>query len=115
MEAYELMHKDLAVLSLEYDPSSSRIAKIDDVIDLRHAPLSVANDRLLRSSSYDLTRLMNRWLSKRSIPLSRHGIAATLRSASLDNTRELAIAGLGASLTDCYWVTCSHPPSSFAA
>lgn len=104
METYELMHKDLAILSLEYDPASSRIADIIEVFDLGHAPLSVANDRLLRSSTYDLTQLMNRWLSKRSIPLSRHGIAAALRSASLYNTRELAIAGLGASLTDCYWL-----------
>lgn len=103
MRSFTLMHANHEVLRFSYDESSSRIASIDEIRELDHAPLFFWNDRIARIRDYDMVARMNKWIDRRAVPLSRNNLKAAFADFGDDLPRTLAMKSYLLSLSDQYW------------
>ena len=94
-----LMHKRLAVATLELDEATGLIQKIHDVLAPAHLPVGIS----FRKGAADRAAL-NDWWANRSIPASRSGIQEVLETLDITNTRLLLVRCYGLSLSDQYWI-----------
>lgn len=93
------MHKDIPVLDIDLDESTSLIQKLGTAHHIEHLPLGTFNQHNI----VDRTEL-NAWWTDRSIPASRSGIRKALETLGLPNTQLLLTRCFGLSLSDQYWV-----------
>lgn len=96
---YELMHKDICVLTMEIRDKQGWINRICEVMEPKHLPVGVP----FEDNSVDEVEL-NDWWTKRSIPLSRRGIRDLIEALYIGTPTELLTKCFGLSLSDQYWV-----------
>lgn len=94
-----LMHKRIAVASIELDDATGFIQKIGEIYAPEHLPIGIS----VKNGVADRTAL-NTWWTDRSIPASRSGIRETLETLEISNTKILLIRCYGLSLSDQYWI-----------
>jgi hypothetical protein len=92
------MHKDIPVIDIEIDRETKVIAGIGTMRDKAHLPPGVFHEDTVERG------WLNQWWVLRSIPASRDGIRKALEILNRENTGELAVEGLGLSLSDHYWI-----------
>jgi len=95
----DLMHKNISVLSFEYDEYSGSITHIYDIYSPQHIPLGIKFNGET-ADRYDL----NRWWSSRAIPSSRDGLADALEALGVNAVASLLARNYGLSLSDQYWI-----------
>ncbi len=98
MSDFELMHKDLGVCTVSIDESGS-IRSVRDITASDHLPVGT-----YPSIESDLTKGLNSWWSRRSIPASRDNLQPFLSQCGLETSSALMTATRGLSLSDCYWL-----------
>lgn len=99
MAVFELMSRDVSVLSYDYDEGLHAIVGIRGVTAPEYAPPAcVGLDG--RISSADLSW----WWRHRGIPASRPRLERLLETVGLDSVTELVERAMGLSLSDRYWV-----------
>lgn len=94
-----LMHKRIAVASIELDDATGFIQKIGEIYAPDHLPIGIS----VKNGVADRTAL-NTWWTDRSIPASRSGIREALETLEISNTKMLLIRCYGLSLSDQYWI-----------
>ena len=94
-----LMHKNIPVMSFEYDDISGSITRLYETYSTEHLPVGVicANGVIDR---YDL----NRWWTARAIPMSRDGLIDILYTLGINVVTPLLGKNYGLSLSDQYWI-----------
>ncbi len=94
-----LMHKNIPVMSLEFDEVTGSITQINDIYEPSHLPvgLSLTNGSVER-------RELNRWWLSRAIPASRSGLKEALEKLNIASTAELLGKSYGLNLSDQYWM-----------
>ncbi len=95
---YELMHKDICVLTMEIKDKQNWINRVCEVINPEHLPVGVP----FKKNIVDRAEL-NDWWTKRSIPTSRAGIRNLIETLDIGMPTELLTKGFGLSLSDQYW------------
>lgn len=93
-----LMHKDLPVLSAEYDSDEISFIKVKEIYNWDHVPYSVRKD-----DTVSLKRL-NHWFRWRGIPDYRIGLNRLLDRLGKDNQYELLNEYYALSVSDHYWL-----------
>lgn len=94
-----LMHKRIAVASIELDDATGFIQKIVEIYAPEHLPIGIS----VKNGVADRTAL-NTWWTDRSIPASRSGIREALETLEIANTKILLLRCYGLSLSDQYWI-----------
>lgn len=96
---YKLMHKNIPVVSLEFDDITGVFTKVYDIIDQAHLPvgISVINGKIDR-------RELHYWWVSRAIPMSRLGLKEALEKMCISNTTEMLGKSFGLNLSDQYWI-----------
>ena len=94
-----LMHKRIAVASIELDDATGFIQKIVEIYAPEHLPIGIS----VKNGVADRTAL-NTWWTDRSIPASRSGIREALETLEIANTKILLLKCYGLSLSDQYWI-----------
>lgn len=93
-----LMHGDIPVATVLID-RCGHPTTLGEICDPEHPHVGVkTGDR--EESLYGL----NRWWSKRAIPISRPGVSAMLESVGIASTESLQIMSKGVSPSDSYWI-----------
>ena len=96
---YQLMHKQILVLSFSLDSETSAILRIGKIERPEHIPVGIP----VRKGVVDRAAL-NAWWQGRAIPASRQGIHRALEEMSVPSTHALLEKCMGLSLSDQYWV-----------
>lgn len=96
---YQLMHKQVPVLSFSLDSETSAILRIGKIERPEHVPVGIP----VRKGVVDRAAL-NAWWQGRAIPASRQGIHRALEEMSVPSTHALLEKCMGLSLSDQYWV-----------
>lgn len=96
---YILMHKRIPVISIEFDNVTDYTQKICDVYNPKHLPIGIS----IKNGIVD-KNTFNTWWMSRSIPASRIGIAKTLKTLEISDTKVLLLKCYGLSLSDQYWI-----------
>ena len=96
---YQLMHKQIPVLSFSLDSETSAILRIGKIERPEHIPVGIP----VRKGLVDRAAL-NAWWQGRAIPASRQGIHRALEEMSVPSTHALLEKCMGLSLSDQYWV-----------
>jgi hypothetical protein len=102
---YTLMHKTLAVASIEIVEEVSAITRIHDIMEPWHYPVGVEPGL----GGAALGKL-NDWWKGRAIPASRSGLWEALENMNISSPGELLLKCYGLSLSDQYWVKPDHKP-----
>lgn len=97
------MHRDIPVTDVEIDEYSN-IVSLGVLYNKEHLPTGTLN-----KAGIDRKRL-NRWWTKRSIPISRTGVKEVLDSLDLTLPQQLVQKCYGLSLSDQYWVSPADKP-----
>ena len=95
---YELMHKNVEVVTLDIDESEGNMNSVISVVDRVHLPVGTFVNGFLDSSK------LKQWWRERSIPKSRTGIGDVLETLDIPDTEALLRKSLGLSLSDHYWI-----------
>lgn len=93
------MHKDICVLTGDYDPSKHKFRSIRRMEHPDHLPVGV----LMKGKKADLAAL-NHWLIWRGIPSYRVGLETLLERFEIDDEKELLEAECALSVSDNYWL-----------
>ncbi len=95
---YELMHKNIKVLTMEIDEKDGWISKIYETHHPDHLPVGVSykRDNVERAE-------LNEWWTGRSIPASRAGIRDLIETLDIVKPTALLTKCYGLSLSDQYW------------
>ena len=96
MEDLWLMHGDVRVarISVNTQGSIESIKKIDSVDHMPPGTLACEQETIIR---------LNRWWSKRAIPISRRDRSKTIREIGLQTPESLMVRSNEISLSDSYW------------
>ncbi len=93
-----LMHGDISVASVHID-RYGHLTSLGEIFDEDHLPVGVkTGDREHTLEGLD------RWWSKRAIPISRPGVSAMLESMGIASTESLQMMSKGLGLSDSYWI-----------
>lgn len=93
-----LMLRDRPVARFTIEPETLRIQGKVAIYDPRALPVGTFD----RSGAFSRP-LLEKWLSRRGIPMTRGRAEDVLSSLGMESTSELAMAGFGFSLSDQYW------------
>lgn len=96
---YLLLQKNFPVALLQMQEETGYILSVDEVYDAERMPLGT----IMPDGQVNF-HAMTHWWKKRSIPMSRSGIAQALRVLQLETPQELLTKCLGLSLSDQYWI-----------
>ena len=96
---YVLMHKNVPVLSAEYDKDRAEFTAITAIHSFAHVPYTARN----ADGTVDLKNL-NHWFRWRGIPGYRVGLERLLNRLNVDSPRQLLSAYYGLSVSDHYWL-----------
>ena len=95
-----LINQNQPFLDIEFE--QNEIKKINDIIDIDYAPLSIYN------ASNDKNKILlketNNWFKNRGIPLWRKELAQLLQKMNIESPTELLDKAHGLSLSDQYWI-----------
>ena len=108
-ERRTLMHKDVAVLTGEYDPRIHGFRNVSKVYDPAHLPVGVR----MKNASADLDAL-NRWLVWRGIPNYRVDLERLLKRLQIRDEKDLLEEDYALSVSDHYWVCPAEQRFSYA-
>ena len=106
MMKYCLMHHEIPVAELEIDEYAN-ITAVGEIYQAAHLPIGTIQDGQADR------RGLNRWWTKRSIPVTRPGIREALWNLNLSSPQELLLRCYGLSLSDQYWVSPIDTPLSW--
>lgn len=95
----KLMHKNIPVVSVEFDEITGVFTKIYEVINKAHLPVGVS----LTNGIAD-RRELHAWWTARAIPASRLGLKEALEKMDVSDTAEMVGKSFGLNLSDQYWV-----------
>lgn len=98
-KVYVLMHKDIPVLSAEYDKEKSEFTKLLEIRNAEHIPYSAIKN----GDELSLKRL-NHWYRWRGIPDYRLGLDRLLNRLDLEDPRQLLNYHYALSVSDHYWL-----------
>lgn len=98
-KTYVLMHKDIPVLSAEYDRSTSSFTKLIEIRNLDHVPYSAVKNE----QEVSLKRL-NHWYRWRGIPDYRLGLDRLMNRLGISDPSELLNHHYAVSVSDHYWL-----------
>ena len=96
---YVLMHKEIPVLSAEYDKAEIEFTKIKDIFDFNHVPYSVRE----KDNTVSLKKL-NHWFKLRGIPGYRVGLNRLLDRLNMEDQLQLLNSWYALSVSDHYWL-----------
>ena len=96
---YLLKNRTHDIAELVYDSNLKEFTSIGQLLDDRRAPLGLMNERRQISAAS-----FNQWWQNRGIPEGRPALLAKLETAGSYIPTELAVKGLGFSLSDQYWI-----------
>ena len=96
---YILMHKDVKVLSGEYNEEKHRFEKIVQIFSYDHLPYSVRKGE----NGVSLKRL-DHWFRWRGIPDYRVGLNVLLDHLDISDQRDLLDKEYALSVSDHYWI-----------
>ena len=108
-ERRKLMHKDIVVLTGDYDPRRHGFRKVREVCEPGHLPPGV----LFRASSVDLNAL-NAWLQWRGIPHYRVDLDRLKQRLKIRNEQELLEEEYALSVSDHYWLCPQQETHTYA-
>jgi len=91
---YELWHKNVNVLSVEYEPQTNKFGKILSINDKKHIPVGIQN-----IPNYNLSQGLQFWWQSRLIPRNRSNFK--INNPDLDF---LLTGANGFNLSDQYWI-----------
>ena len=102
---YTLMHKEIPVITLEYNENALAFTDVLDIYNPACFPLGTMDPdkQLFTDKSFNI-RLFNKWWSKRCIPDTRANIEEKMRFLKMVSTKEFLIKSMGLTLTDQYWM-----------
>ena len=95
-----LMNQNQPFFDIEFE--NNKIKKINDIIDIRYAPLSIYNANNDKSKS--LLKETNNWFKNRGIPLWRKELTQLMQKMNIESPTELLDKAHGLSLSDQYWI-----------
>ena len=98
-KTYILMNKNREILSFALDNETKYITHINDIRDIRYAPLGILNHK----NEVERNRL-NVWWEERAIPATRDGWQKQRLTHQLPNAKTLLEKSNALSLSDCYWI-----------
>ena len=87
---FDLFHKNIKVLSVDYEPKTNRFGKINEIYEKNHVPVGVSDD-------------IQFWWDSRLIPKNRN----IFKHSKVDISSLLA-ASYGFNLSDQYWLRPEH-------
>ena len=93
-----LMHKNIPVLSGEYDAEKASFLSIAEVISFEHVPYSAREDNTVN------LKKLNHWYRWRGIPDYRLGLDRLLNRLDIEDPRELLSKHYALSVSDHYWL-----------
>lgn len=96
---YQLMHKELPVVSFVLDDATATILRIVELYHPEHLPVGIA----CRKGVVDRAAL-NHWWQGRAIPASRQGLQTALSDLNVTAPQALLEKCFGLSLSDQYWI-----------
>lgn len=99
-----LMNQNQPFLDVEFE--QNEIKRINDIIDIKYAPLSIYNAK--NDKNKILLKETNNWFKNRGIPLWRKELAQLLQKMNIESPTELLDKAHGLSLSDQYWVKDIH-------
>ena len=91
---YELWHKNINVLTVEYEPETNKFGKILSVHNEKHIPVGIQN-----IPSHNLSQGLQFWWQSRLIPKNRSGFK--INNPDIDF---LLTGSNGFNLSDQYWI-----------
>lgn len=94
-----LMHKNTAVLRVEFSPATGRFTKCTEVLAAEHLPVGVR----LKGGHADRAAL-NQWWEDRALPADRAGVRASLGALGAAHIGQLLPESKGLCAADCYWL-----------
>ena len=94
LQVYELYHKNIPVLSVEYDNTTGRFGRIISVINEEHIPIGIKGIK-----DGDLSYGLQFWWKSRLMPLNRKGFKS--HHQEID---KLFLDNPGFNLSDQYWI-----------
>ena len=95
---YTLMHKNIPVANVVIDDAYGNVLWVLEIITPEHIPVGMSGD------AGTLTKELNNWWMRRSIPSDRTGVRDILDALNIPVTTALLTRALGLSLSDHYWV-----------
>lgn len=107
-KTYVLMHKELPVLSAEYEKSTSEFSKINEIYAFDHVPYSAREE----NNTVSLKKL-NKWFSWRGIPSYRVGLNRLLDRLGVESSKELLNEYYALSVSDHYWLKEESNPVTY--
>lgn len=96
---YTLMQKNHKVIGLDITKDGSHIAAVGEIYNIARLPVGT-----LLTDSESIRDTLEHWWKRRSIPISRSGLARALRVLDVGSPQELLTKCYGLSLSDQYWV-----------
>ena len=98
---FTLMHKNHPVIEMNIDSVNGRFVELGQIYEYRRLPIGTCKrDESKEPDIYSFER----WWKSRIVPLSRQGLGKALQKIGLNFPEEIAVKGLGLSLTDQYWI-----------
>lgn len=94
-----LKHKNIDVMSVEFDDVTGVIININDIFAPLHMPYGV----LQFNGTVDRKELNSWWLG-RAIPASRSGLKEALEKLNISSSTEMLSKSYGLNLSDQYWI-----------
>ena len=107
-KTYILMNKNQEILSFALDDETKYITHINDIRDIRYAPLGILNHK----NEVERDRL-NTWWEERTIPATRDGWQKKRLAHQLPNAKTLLEKSNALSLSDCYWINDPKNPKKW--
>lgn len=95
----KLMHKNIPVMSVEFDEITGVFTGVHEVITPEHIPVGImmANGVINRKELHD-------WWFARAIPASRSGLKEALEKLNISTTAQMLGKSYGLNLSDQYWL-----------
>ena len=94
-----LKHKNIDVMSLDFDDVTGVIIKTNDIFEPLHMPFGV-----LQSNGIVDRKELNSWWLSRAIPASRSGLKEALEKLNISSPAEMLSRSYGLNLSDQYWL-----------
>lgn len=95
-----VMNQNQPFLDVEFE--QNEIKKINDIIDIKYAPLSIYNAN--NDKNKILLKETNNWFKDRGIPLWRKELTQLMQKMNIKSPTELLDKAHGLSLSDQYWI-----------
>lgn len=106
--AYVLMHKEIPVLSAEYEKDRIEFTKVKEILNFDHVPYSIREEGNTVSLKW-----LNRWFKVRGIPGYRVGLNRLLDRLGIEDQLQLLNEYYALSVSDHYWLKEENDPITY--